>query len=124
MAIPVGEPRPSPLAVMTVLVADEKVHESRLEKGSGIDAVAGAVFEVVPQLVGSAHLPGIGKAGGIVRAFGRMLLQQSYQARKGSAVLAEPGIIRNHYERVPRMEDAGGFHQRIDHEGSRWAASR
>ena len=30
MAIPVGEPRPSPLAVMTVLVADEKVHQSRL----------------------------------------------------------------------------------------------
>ena len=119
-AIAVGEPRPSPLAGMAILVVDEKVHQSRREKGSGIDAVAATLFQVLPQGLRAAHFPGTGKPGGIVRAFGRMFLQRSDQAGEFLAVFPEPGIVRNHHERVLRMEDAGGFHERIDHQRRGW----
>ena len=45
-----------------------------------------------------------------------MQLQRPDQTRELLAIFPEPGIVRNHHQGVLRMEDAGGFHERIDHE--------
>ena len=120
VAISIGKTRPSPLAGMAVLVVDEKVHQSRLEKGSGINAVAATLFHVLPHGLRPADLAGAGESGGIAGTFGGMFLQRPDQAGKFLAVFPEPGIVRNHHERVLRMEDAGGLHERIDHQRRGW----
>ncbi len=101
---------------MAVLVADEEVHQLRLQVGAGIDAVARGFFQVLPQLLGSVDLAGTGKAGSIVHSFGRVFLQRAYEAGKLLAVLPQLRIVRNDDEPVFGMKDAGGFHQRIGHE--------
>ena len=59
---------------MTVLVADARVHESRLPKGSGSDSVAGAILKIALRVARSADVAGAGKAAGIARASGGMFL--------------------------------------------------
>ena len=63
---------------------------------------------------------GTSKAGRIVWPFRRVFLQHAYKAGKFLAILSQPGIIRNNYERMLGVEDAGGLHQRIDYEPRGW----
>ena len=114
MAVAIREARPPPLSEMTVFVIDEEVHQARLEKGPRIDAFARAVLQVIPHGLRPADLPGSGEPGRIVGPLGRVQLEGPDQPGEVLPVLAEPRVVRDYHERMLRMEDTGGLHERID----------
>ena len=105
---------------MAVLVVDEEIQQSRLQKGSGVDPVAGRFFQVLPQLLGAADFAGAGKARSITQTFRGVLLQRPDKAGKVLAVFLQARIVGNNDEGMLGMEDAGRLHQRIYHQRPRW----
>ena len=116
VAVAIGKARPSPLPGVTVLIADEKVHQPGLEEGPGVDALTGAVLEGLQHALGAADPPRAQEPRSIVRALGGMHLQRPYQAGIRVSVPPEPGVVRNHHEAVLRMEDARRLHERVNHQ--------
>ena len=80
---------------MSVLVVDEEIHQSCLEKGPAINAITGALFQALPEPIRSVDVYRSGETGSVVRTLGGMELQRAYEAGKLLAILAEPGIVRD-----------------------------
>ena len=115
VAVSGRKPRPAPLARVPILIADEKIDESRLEIGARINSFAGRLFKTLVQLVRAAHLAGSGKSRLIVGRFGRMFLQGADQPGKLLAIRSQPRIVGDYHQPMRRVQDSRRLHQRIHH---------
>src|SRR6185437_13222053 len=68
------EARPAPLVLMPVPVPDEDVHQARCEIGARVDPIAGAVLEVLEELLGPGELDRAGEPLIVVRRLRGALL--------------------------------------------------
>src|SRR6185437_16077112 len=85
----VAQPRPAPLALVAIPIAEEEIHEARREKRAGVHRLVLVLLEPLEQLVGVHDLRGAGEAWLTVPPAGLALLERAEHVPELGAELAQ-----------------------------------